>query len=1296
MQDRPFDPQNISFLAGGGEMGARMRAFDFSTTPLGPVSAWPQSLRSAVSICLNSRFPIVLYWGKEFVSLYNDAYISIWGEKHPWALGKPFEVAWADIWDALGPVLKGVMETGIPSWSDDQLLVMQRHGYVEETYFTFSFGAGRNEQGEVAGIFCAVAETTQRVLHERRLAVLRELTGAAKSPQEAATLAAQILDGQADIPFALVYLLEQEGRTARLAAHTGIPSNSCAAPPVVDIATDDAGAWPLALAITAGAPTIVTDLARRFAPLPGRPWPEPAHTAIVWPLQKSGQSESAGLLILGVSPRRRLNESYQRYFELVAGHVATMLANGRAYEDEKNRAEALAEIDRAKTAFFSNVSHELRTPLTLMLGPLEDLKARFGRSTSSLDASQYQQIDLVHRNGLRLLKLVNTLLDFSRIEAGRAQVVYEETELAAFTTDLASVFRSTIEKAGLSLIVDCPPLPEPVFVDRDMWEKIVLNLLSNAFKFTFSGEIEIALRPSGKHVELSIRDTGTGIPDDQLGKIFERFHRVSGSQGRTHEGTGIGLALVQELAQLHGGSVSVDSAYGKGSTFRVFIPLGKSHLPYKHIGAARGKTSTAMGATPFVEEAARWLPSEEVSESGSQNAELSIGSDFSHSSLTARSRVLLADDNADMREYVSRLLRSRFEVQTVADGQAALDAARANPPEVVLTDIMMPRLDGFGLLRALRDDPATKTIPVILLSARAGEESRVEGLEQGADDYLIKPFSARELLARVETHVKMARMRRQAMALLHESEVRFRNFADTAPAMLWVTESDGACSFLSRVWYEYTGQTEAEGLGVGWLKAVHPDDRKESGRIFLDAIRRHVPFTLDYRLRRADGEYRWCIDTGRPRFDDQGTFLGYVGSVMDITERKLVEEEFHRLNNELETRVRERTQELWTSQERLRALATELNLTEQRERKRVAAELHDHLQQTLVLGKLKVGQGKRVAAGIPAVAKILDETDAVFSDALQYTRTLVAELSPPVLRDNGLVAGLKWLGESMREKHGIAVTVTMSDDSRLRLPEDQTLLMFQSVRELLINSWKYAGTGAVAVSLEHSDGVLRITVSDNGPGFDLAAALAGTSSGAVSSKFGLFSIRERMKALGGSFEVHSGAGQGTKATLVLPLIYKDIEGRPVLNAQASRKELIGQQKYAHDSARHEGPSIRVLLVDDHKMVRQGLRTILEGYADINVVGEAINGEEAVALVDQLYPDVVVMDLNMPKMNGIEATRLIKASHTQVQIVGLSVNMDGEAHAAVTVAGAHALLTKEAAADQLYDAIHQAHMTLNKT
>jgi len=1139
MQDRPFDPQNINFLAGGGEMGALIRAKDWSLTTLGPPQNWPQSLRSAVSILLPSKAQIVLFWGRELITLYNDAYRSVFGGKHPRVLGLPAHESWRELWSAgLRELIEGVINTGEAYWASDRPFFMERFGYQypEETFFDVSYDPVRDETGRVAGVFCIVSETTARVVGERRLKTLRELSARtveeARSVEDACSVAVRILEGNRhDVPFALIYLLDVEGKNALLTGSVGLSDTSPAAPRCIDTTAKDEveTGWPIAAVLNSNRAEIVTDLSRHFGVLPGGVWPESPHTAVVLPLNAQAQNRLAGLLVVGVSPRRPLDDEYRGFLDILANQISTSIANARSYEEERKRAEALTELDRAKTAFFSNVSHEFRTPLTLMLGPLEDALVNVH---GILPLGAARDLDVSRRNALRLLKLVNTMLDFSRIEAGRIQASYVPTDLPTFTAELASNFRSACEKAGLKFVVDCPPFSRDkrVYVDRDMWEKIVLNLLSNALKFTLNGEIAVHLQAIDGHAHLTVRDTGVGIPSEELPRMFERFHRIEHSRGRTHEGTGIGLALVQELVKLHGGAVRVDSIFSEGSTFTVRIPFGTAHLDPQRIGTHSELPSTAIGSPVFVEEALRWLPDSSLDARPSSFVEKEVGVQESSvrpsevlrvtndASRAIRPRVLLADDNADMREYVSRLLLGRFEVQAVADGHAALDAARADPPDVILTDVMMPRLDGFGLLRALRENPTTAAIPVIMLSARAGEESRIEGVQAGADDYLIKPFSARELVARVETHVKMARMRRQ-------------------------------------------------------------------------------------------------------------------------------------VNNELEVRVRERTKELEASQERLRALATELNLTEQRERKRVAAELHDHLQQTLVLGKLKVGQGKRFGAGIPAVAKILDETDAVFSDALQYTRTLVAELSPPVLRDNGLVAGLKWLGESMRDKHGMVVTVTMSDDSRLRLPEDQTLLMFQSVRELLINSWKYAGTGAVAVSLGHSDGVLRITVSDDGAGFDLAAALAGTSSGTVSSKFGLFSIRERMKALGGSFEVHSGPGQGTKATLVLPLAYEDAEGRPVLNAEASRKEPQGQQKYAHDSARHEGPSIRVLLVDDHKMVRQGLRTILDGYADINVVGEAINGEEAVALVDQLYPDVVVMDLNMPKMNGVEATRLIKASHAQVQIVG---------------------------------------------
>ena len=379
------------------------------------------------------------------------------------------------------------------------------------------------------------------------------------------------------------------------------------------------------------------------------------------------------------------------------------------------------------------------------------------------------------------------------------------------------------------------------------------------------------------------------------------------------------------------------------------------------------------------------------------------------------------------------------------------------------------------------------------------------------------------------------------------------------------------------------------------------------------------------------------------------------------------------------------TRELVQSQDRLRALATELNLTEQRERKRIATDLHDHLQQMLVLGKLKLGQGKRLSEAAPAAAKLIQEADDVLAEALRYTRTLVAELSPPVLRDHGLSAGLKWLGEYMG-RHDVTVTVTVPEGEKPTMPEDQAVLLFQSVRELLINSAKYAGTGQADLTMEQRDGNLYITVRDEGSGFDPAAA-GETSRGNVSSKFGLFSIREGMRALGGSVEVRSARGQGTTATLLLPLAGKGEERAGRGRRFSPRSSLLTTPHFPLSA--DEKPRIRILLVDDHIMVRQGLRVILDAYADIELVGEAANGEEAVRMVDQLRPAVVVMDINMPKMDGIEAMEKIKRRYPETIVIGLSVNAAKENEEAMKRAGAVGLMTKEAAVEQLYDVIVEA-------
>ena len=757
---------------GKSEMARRMRELDWSKTTLGPIEQWPQSLRTSVSTCLDCAFPIVLWWGPELTILYNDEYAPMLGPaKHPAALGQPGARVWAEIWPIIEPMLSQVMKRAEPTRSRDLLLHIDR-GYPEEAYFSFSYSPIHVEGGKVGGVFCPVIETTEKIIGERRLRTLRDLAAqckGAESEEAAYDSAATILAANPhDVPFALIYRVDERQSLATLMAAAGIPRGTVASPEQVALDQDATSLWSLSKVARSGQPVTVTHLAKQFDALPTGAWKAAPQSAIVLPVLLPGQEHPRAILLAAVSPMRALDDDYRTFFGLVASQIAAGLADAQAIEEERRRAEALAELDRAKTAFFSNVSHEFRTPLTLMIGPLADL---LNQADGSFSKDVGAALEVAHRNSLRLLKLVNTLLDFSRIEAGRIDASYEPTDLASFTAELASVFRSAIEKAGLRLVIACDPLPEPVHVDRDMWEKIVLNLLSNAFKFTFEGEITVTLRWSGDHVELSVADTGTGIPEADLPRMFQRFHRVKHSRARAHEGTGIGLALVQELARLHGGAVSVTSQEGRGTTFVVSVRTGTSHLLPDRIKAARQAASTSVGAMPYVEEALRWLPNTEERE---PRALGDLSEAALRGSSTSTARIVIADDNADMRDYLSRILGQSYQVEAVADGRAALDRIHADPPDLVLSDVMMPVLDGFDLLAAIRADERSRSLPVILLSARAGEEARIEGLSAGADDYLVKPFSARELQARIASQLQLARLRRESGEALAESERQLR------------------------------------------------------------------------------------------------------------------------------------------------------------------------------------------------------------------------------------------------------------------------------------------------------------------------------------------------------------------------------------------------------------------------------------------------------------------------------------------------------------------------------------------
>ncbi|HEX6050245.1 MAG TPA: ATP-binding protein, partial [Gemmatimonadaceae bacterium] len=674
----PIGPADRDPLKGGGTMGALLRAFDWASTPIGPVDSWPESLKTMVGVVLANPFPMLIWWGPDLRHLYNDAYRPVLGAKHPASIGAPGSEVWAEIWDILGPRALRALSGGGATFDEDLHLPMDRYGYVEETYFTFSYSPipDPNAPAGVGGVLVTCTETTGRVIGERRLRALRDLgarAAEAKTAEEACAIAADALVAHPrDIPFAALYLLD--GSTLRLTGLVGIEPGDPNLPVSYNVGGDgrsDLG-WPFADVIRTGQSRIVENLAKRFD-ANASPWVGRANKVAVWPIPSTVQDHPAGVLVAGVSPNLALDDGYRAFFELVASQVGIAVTNARAYEEERRRAEALAELDRAKTLFFSNVSHEFRTPLTLLLGPAEDCLR-----DDSLPAASRERIEIIHRNALRLHKLVNTLLDFSRIEAGRIEAVYEPTDIPAYTAELASNFRSTIEAAGMRLVIDAPASPERVYVDRDMWEKVVLNLLSNAFKHTFEGEISVRVRARHDAVDVIVTDTGIGIPAPQLPHIFERFHRVPNARSRTHEGTGIGLALVKELVSLHGGRIDVESAEGVGTTFTVTIPFGTTHLPRERIsteGATRERLSTALGASPYIEEALRWLPGSRHSPAPTPDRRRSpADADTGAAALDVTPpRIVFADDNADMRDYVARLLEAEgWTVDVVPDGASAL------------------------------------------------------------------------------------------------------------------------------------------------------------------------------------------------------------------------------------------------------------------------------------------------------------------------------------------------------------------------------------------------------------------------------------------------------------------------------------------------------------------------------------------------------------------------------------------------------------------------------------------------
>jgi signal transduction histidine kinase len=684
---------------------------------------------------------MLLWWGKEYIQFYNDAYIPVLGTKHPWGLGKPMNVCWSEIWQILKPLIDNPYRGGQATAMDDILLKLNRNNFIEETHFTIAYSPvpDPKARGKIGGVLATVKEITEEVISKRQMATLARLGTTTLTISEVLLQAVNSFrDNPFDIPFALVYRISDDGRHATLTSTAGFGDENAPAGIVIDL-SDPVEKWnDVAEALTTNR-IVQSPNDGRWGRLPMGAWDVEAHTFVHIPIRDG--NKPVAVITMGTNPYRKFDQTYLDFIQLITDQIALGVSKARAYEEERRRASLLEELDRSKTTFFSNVSHEFRTPLTLILGTVEE-----ALKESNVGEADLERLKIAHKNAMRLLKLVNTLLDFSRIESGRLKAKYSKTDIVALTTNLASNFQSLLQKADLGLNVSADQSIPPVYVDGQMWEKIVFNLLSNAFKYTLKGNISLRMFPKDRNVILQVEDTGIGIPARELPHMFERFYRVENAAGRSYEGTGIGLSLTKELVTLHGGKIEVESTEGKGSTFTITVPVGKDHLPADQI-AEISEQYNQLVTESYVKDALSILES--------TTDDLSTPKDTQAKDAS----ILVVDDNGDMRKHIRSLLEAHFGVFTAPNGAEAMRMIHEIHPDVVLSDVMMPVMDGIQLVKNIKDDPATARLPVILLTARAGEESRIAGYDTGADDYLVKPFSATELISRINAQLNISRKR---------------------------------------------------------------------------------------------------------------------------------------------------------------------------------------------------------------------------------------------------------------------------------------------------------------------------------------------------------------------------------------------------------------------------------------------------------------------------------------------------------------------------------------------------------
>ncbi|KAJ3013857.1 hypothetical protein HKX48_005485 [Thoreauomyces humboldtii] len=1316
-------------LAGNTIMHRTIAEYDWASTALGPMHTWDTALVSNTFWLLNSGFPCVMFWGPERFLFYNDG-----------------------------------------------------------AYFTWSYSPVLNAAGEIGGALTAVIETTANILTQRRVRCLHTLStqmSKCSLVDEAIRVATALLAKDCpDVPVCLIYILDVKSNMLILKGASGLPDPHASMPSEIGLADSTVDSiWPMSEAVSSWGIHHMP-VGSIWADASGGTWEDarPDH-ACVFGIRQSEKDPVLGVMVMGLNPRKRLDGPYREFCELIRMQLASGIQQARAYEQEKQRAEQLATLDKAKTEFFANVSHEFRTPLTLMLGPLADLLGAPG-----LSRVVREQLDVMNRATLRLLKLVNTILDFAGLESGRTSAQYVQSDVGTLTADAASMFRSAIEKGGLEFVVDVGSGPLLAYVDAAMWDKIVCNLLSNAYKFTLSGKIVLRLckvpGSSGPLDEgvlrLSVEDTGCGIPAVAVKKLFERFYRVEGCAGRSHEGSGIGLALAMELVQIHGGKAWAESEPGLGTTMIVEIPAGSSHLPKDAVVAAEDVVTPQgnrdIRIAGFLAEALRWSDAgTRPSKSPSSESDSDVG--MIPSKGLKSYRILLADDNADMREYVARLLETHYDVTVVNDGEEAYRVAKELIPDLIVSDWMMPGMSGIQLIAAIRQDPDLKYIPVILLSARAGEEARVEGLEYGADDYLVKPFSRKELMARVHTHLELGRLRNNLEAALMARESEFHLLCNMAPVGISRLESDGVVSFVNQTWIDIMGLSVED--ADQWMSRVHPDDVEMVATQML-ALKQRNPaaFSLETRIVIPDGMVKFVITHNAP-LPQVNTNAVWFTAIVDVTETRRMQEERVAM---LERKTEEERARANEADENRRHQETFIDMICHEIRNPLngiinnADLLKDATDQRklfypLLSRYLKDAPGQEPESGMPMeiftpatapradLPELLLRQDVEAIEAIQMCARHQQVITDDVLnlsklRSKRIMLNPVWCdpadvlarvvrmfrAESAKKGVKLVALIKLTDgttilfggaDSVPPIPDSVFIdadRLSQVVFNLLSNAMKFtekAPTKLIEVVMELRDqetpptlgpatlgshskpspplslnpaARLAISVRDTGIGMTpeeqtalfqrFSQANGKTYKEYGGSGLGLFICKELVEYMDGTISVSSTRGKGTEFRAEVVCARRRVHAPSIAPALLTPNGALPSPDVV-PKPEVQPSNVRLLVVEDNIVNQRVLQRQLEIVGFSYVV--ANNGIEAVDISGAEHFDVIIMDIEMPLMGGLEATRIIRARETaanvhHVPILGLSGNARDESRDRAMDAGMSGYMRKPYDRKQLFAAL----------